>query len=158
MTVTHYFAYGSNMNPERVRQRSMEFNHHQAGSLHNYRLTFNKRSVKHPGSASANVMMHSGAVTEGVVYQLQHPDQITRMDLFEGYPHRYDRLPVRIVCQQGVVEAWVYIANETHVTEGLKPNRWYLDHLLAGKQFLSNAYLERLESVECLPDSNIEPE
>ena len=158
MSVVHYFAYGSNMNPERVRQRSMKFNHHKAGSLHNYRLAFNKRSAKFPGSASANVMLHEGAITEGVVYQLQHPEQIEMMDPYEGYPVRYSRLSIPIVCHQEIVEAWVYIANDDHITEGLKPNRWYLEHLLAGKQYLSTPYLERLQSVECLPDSHVEPE
>jgi cation transport regulator ChaC len=156
--VIHYFAYGSNMNPERVRLRSMEFDHHQAGLLQDYRLAFNKRSVKHPGSASANVMQHFGSATEGVVYRLQHPDQIIMMDPYEGYPHRYDRFPVPITCHQGIVEAWVYVANEEHVTEGLKPNRWYLEHLLAGREFLSTDYFDLLASVECLPDSHIEPE
>jgi cation transport regulator ChaC len=157
VAVIHYFAYGSNMNPERVRGRSMEFDHHQAGSLHDYRLAFNKRSAKFPGSASANVVTHSGEITEGVVYQLQHPDQISMMDPYEGYPHRYDRIPVPIICELEVVEAWVYIANESHIAEGLRPNRWYLEHLLAGKQFLSGSYVQRLESVECLPDSHTEP-
>ncbi len=155
--VVHYFAYGSNMNSSRVRGRRMQFDEHAAGSLHDYRLAFNKRSVKFPGAASANVAIQEGAVTEGVLYRLQHPGQIEMMDPFEGYPLRYDRIALPIVTREKVVEAWVYIANAAFVAEGLQPARWYLEHLLAGKDFLSTSYYEQLTTVECLPDSHIEP-
>jgi cation transport regulator ChaC len=156
--ISYYFAYGSNMNPDRVRQRRMQFDHCQAGSLHDYRLTFNKRSAKFIGSASANVMMHSGAVTEGVVYRLKHPDEIVTMDPYEGYPVRYDRRPLEIMCAGQSVSAWVYLANQEYIDNSLKPNRWYVRHLLAGRVFLSGSYIERLSGVECLPDTDVEPE
>lgn len=155
--VNHYFAYGSNMNPERVRGRNMQFDQHHAGTLHDFRLAFNKRSVKFPGAASANVMVHRGAKTEGVVYKLQHPDQISLMDPYEGYPIRYSRQALPIVCGNSLVDAWVYIANDEFVTTGLKPARWYLEHLLAGKEFLTRSYFQQLTTVECLPNSHIEP-
>lgn len=155
--VTHYFAYGSNMNPNRVRGRKVQFDHHRAGTLHDFRLVFNKRSVKFPGAASANVMAEEGAATQGVVYRLQTPEQITMMDPFEGYPTRYSRQALQIECGKQLVKAWVYIANDEFVTTGLKPARWYLEHLLAGKEFLTTAYFEQLMTVECLPDSHIEP-
>ncbi len=156
--VVHYFAYGSNMNSCRVRQRRMKFDEHAAGSLHNYRLVFNKRSVKFPGAASANVVNQKGGVTEGVLYKLQHPEQIEMMDPFEGYPLRYDRMVLPIVTGEEVVKAWVYIANEAFIADGLRPARWYLEHLLAGRFFLSPGYYEQLTTVECLPDSHIEPD
>lgn len=157
-TDSYYFAYGSNMNPDRVRQRLIKFDDFQAGILHDYRMTFNKRSAKFIGSASANVMLHKGAQTEGVIYRLIHADEIVTMDPYEGYPLRYDRLLLTISCQYGLVDAWVYVANQEYIDNNLKPNRWYLQHLLAGREFLSNTYIEQLEAVECLPDSDIEPQ
>ncbi len=158
MVVGYYFAYGSNMNQGRVTRRSMRFDSLHPGKLQNFRLAFNKRSIKFPGAASANVVEHPGALTEGVLYRLTDPDQITLMDPFEGYPVRYDRLPLAVECDEGLVEAWVYIANFAYVEEGLRPARWYLEHLLAGKPFLSDAYYSALQSVPCLPDTMIEPE
>jgi hypothetical protein len=65
MTADYYFACGSNMNPVRVEQRKMAFVDPVAGVLIDYELCFNKRSQKYSGAASANVMVKSGAATEG---------------------------------------------------------------------------------------------
>ena len=79
------------------------------------------------------------------------------MDPYEGYPVRYSRAALPIVTNVGVVDAWVYIANKDHVTEGLAPARWYLTHLLAGRDYLSVPYFESLSQTKCLHDSDIEP-
>lgn len=156
-TVHYYFAYGSNMNPNRVQKRKMAFHSAEAGVLSHYRMKFNKRSVKYPGAASANVVAETDALTEGVVYRLSHPEQIEMMDPFEGYPIRYDRQLLPIKVTGGFVDAWVYIANEDHIQEGLSPARWYLEHLLAGEPFLSKTYLQELRQTICLPNSDVEP-
>ena len=152
-----YFAYGSNMNAERVRQRQMKFERHYGGVLDGYRLAFNKRSVKYPGAASANVVPARGSRVEGVLYLLRDPSEIEVMDPFEGYPVRYSRRLLEVASTDGRVPAWVYIANEEFVTHGLRPARWYLEHLLEGRPHLSDRYYERLMQTECLPDSDIEP-
>ena len=63
------------MNPDRVRQRKMSFESAASGHLFDYSLRFNKRSVKYPGAASANVMALANGVTEGVIYRLAEPVQ-----------------------------------------------------------------------------------
>jgi cation transport regulator ChaC len=146
------------MNPARVRGRELQFEHHLAGTLHDFRLAFNKRSVKYPGAASANVVEDQGARTEGVVYKMQQSEQISMMDPYEGYPIRYSRQVLSIVCGRQKVNAWVYIANEEFIATGLKPAEWYLEHLLAGREFLTTAYFEELTTVECLPNSSVEPD
>ena len=135
----------------------MSFESAASGHLFDYSLRFNKRSVKYPGTAAANVMVSAKGVTEGVLYRLVEPVQIEMMDPYEGYPVRYTRIALPIVTKAGVVEAWVYIANEDHVTEGLVPARWYLNHLLAGRDYLSASYFETLCQTKCLHDSDIEP-
>ena len=140
LTVHHYFAYGSNMNPARVRQRKMSFESADSGHLFDYSLRFNKRSLKYPGAAAANVMAVVKGVTEGVVYRLVDPVQIEMMDPYEGYPVRYRRTALPIVTKAGVVDAWVYTANEDYVAEALATAQWYLNHLLAGRGYLSHSY------------------
>ena len=157
MASEYYFAYGSNMNPARVERRQMRYDRFHGGVLHDYRLAFNKRSVKYDGAASANIVPSPGDVVEGVLYKLSHPRQIEVMDPFEGYPVRYSRYALAVATGEGSVEAWVYIANEAFVAEGLRPARWYLEHLLCGQPFLSDAYYERLAATDCLPDSDVEP-
>ena len=157
LTVHHYFAYGSNMDSGRVQQRKMSFESASSGRLLDYSLRFNKRSVKYPGAAAANVVASAKGVTEGVVYRLADPVQIEMMDPYEGYPVLYRRTALPIVTKAGVVDAWVYIANEDHVAEGLAPAQWYLNHLLAGRGYLSASYFESLLQTKCLDDSDIEP-
>ena len=156
LTVHHYFAYGSNMNSDRVRQRKMSFESAKSGRLLDYSLRFNKRSVKYPRAAAANVVASAKGVTEGVVYRLVDPVQIEMMDPYEGYPVLYRRTALPIVTKAGVVDAWVYIANEDYVAEGLAPAQWYLNHLLAGRGYLSNSYFESLSQTKCLDDSDVE--
>ena len=145
------------MNPKRVRQRNMAFDTYCSGVLEGYRLAFNKRSVKFPGAASANVEKAAGCKVEGVLYRLPSPEEIEVMDAFEGYPVRYRRelLPVRF--GERIATAWVYIANQEFVTHGLKPARWYLEHLLTGGPYLSHSYYKELTKTDCLPDSRVEP-
>ena len=157
LTVHHYFAYGSNMDSGRVQQRKMSFESASSGRLLDYSLRFNKRSVKYPGAAAANVVASAKGVTEGVVYRLADPVQIEMMDPYEGYPLRYRRTALPIITKAGVVDAWVYIANEDYVAEGLAPAQWYLNHLLAGRGYLSASYFESLLRIKCLHDSDIEP-
>ena len=154
----YYFAYGSNMNPARVRQRQMGFDAHMSAQLFGYALAFNKRSHKYPGAASANVMAAAKTSrVEGVVYRLKTADHIHMMDPFEGYPRLYSRIELPVQTVAGEIMAWTYIANPELVTAGLKPSRWYMAHLLAGEEYLSVDYYARLAGVVCLPDSDEEP-
>ncbi|GAB2796962.1 gamma-glutamylcyclotransferase [Halomonas shantousis] len=119
------------------------------GTLEDYRLTFNKRS-RVPGVAHANITPQPGARVEGVLYRLQEDCQIRAMDPFEGHPRHYIRevLPVRTA--EGDVPAWVYIASPIMTAPSLKPAREYLEHLLAGRPFLSSEYHAQLTQVECV--------
>lgn len=150
-TSAYYFAYGSNMNPARMLERQISFHKAQAGTLHGYHLTFNKRSTLQIGMANANVMPVPNCLVEGVVYHLKDDQEILKMDVFEGFPTRYDRRPLPVtLAEQGEVNAWVYIADPAYIDNALKPARWYLDHLLAGKHYLSDSYYKGLLKVPCL--------
>ena len=158
MTRHYYFAYGSNMNPVRVQKRMMAYSKCESGILSNYKLAFNKRSVKYLGAAAANVMHSVGEEVQGVVYHLKDESQILAMDPFEGYPQRYNRLLVPIKTVTDLLQVWVYIANPDHIQEGLKPATWYLNHLLSGRQYLTSDYARNLAATICLPESDVEPQ
>ncbi|QFU02394.1 AIG2-like family protein [Halomonas sp. THAF5a] len=144
-----YFAYGSNMNAARVAARIGRTRRALAGVLHDHGLRFDKAS-RVAGIAHANVAASAGERVEGALFELEHPDQIRDMDPFEGYPHDYDRHRLPIVTREGAIEAWVYIAAPGTTAEALRPAREYLDHLLAGKPFLSPGYHARLAAVEAV--------
>ena len=144
--VRHYFAYGSNMNPERVAQRGLPVMGANAAYLPGYALRFNKMSREHVGQGHANLQYAPSATTEGVLYELSTAEAIRVMDPFERAPINYGREVVG-VCHNGErIWAWTYFANPAVLCEGLMPTREYLAHLLAGRSFLSRDYYAWLAS------------
>lgn len=150
--VQRYFAYGSNMNPARVQARGLRVMHVEGAVLHGFDLRFDKTSAKHPGVGHANVVYAPGSVVEGVLYWLETPEEIFKMDPFESAPVNYSREVVEVLSVSGRITSWTYFANPAVRREGLLPPRSYLEHLLAGEPFLSPAYLERLRAVPCAED------
>lgn len=145
-----YFAYGSNMNPERVRERGLEVVQVAAAHLDGVRLTFDKCSAEHPGAGHACLAFAAGERVEGVLYWLAGDDDIARMDRFERTPVNYSREAVVVSTAQGAVTAWTYHANPAVRQPGLRPPRAYLAHLLAGRMYLSDAYYRTLAAWPCL--------
>lgn len=146
----YYFAYGSNMNPDRMKARGLAFSEAYSGVLRGYALAFNKRAADAPHRSYANVIYSPDTHVEGVIYALADTDEIVKMDPFEGTPRLYSRELYGIETEIGVLQAWVYVANRSMISEGLLPARWYLDHLLAGKPFLSPDYYQQLAQSPCL--------
>lgn len=144
--IEYYFAYGSNMNPARVAERGLQVLSIEAGILCAFHLTFDKVSSQHVGEGHANIVYRLGSQVEGVLYQLHHSEEILKMDPYEKAPVNYGRDVVEIRCQDGVKWAWTYFANEAVRTSGCRPSRRYLDHLLAGREYLSDEYFTALES------------
>ncbi|MEM7220528.1 MAG: gamma-glutamylcyclotransferase family protein [Pseudomonadota bacterium] len=152
-----YFAYGSNMNPARVRERKLPFDLVCPGRLTGFELSFNKRSGVVPGAGHANILRRAGAVVEGVLYRLPSAASIERMDPFERYPINYTRRLVAIdrpapsMGREALrALAWTYFATPAASADAeettLLPETEYLAHLTAGAAFLTPAYVARLRS------------
>ncbi|MEZ5560780.1 MAG: gamma-glutamylcyclotransferase family protein [Pseudomonadales bacterium] len=148
-----YFAYGSNMNPDRVAERGLLVQRAESARLPGYRLLFDKTSNQHPGVGHANVAWAPEAEVEGVLYWLAAPDEIVKMDRFERTPVNYSREVVQVHTAAGPVPSWTYFANPAVRRAGLKPPRSYLRHLLAGAAYVSPGYLAMLEAVACAEDA-----
>ncbi len=149
-----YFAYGSNMNPRRMADRGLAVEEIMAGRLNDMVLQFNKRSRHNPTWACANVGFCRGKTVEGVLYRLADRRQIELMDPFEGAPRYYSRERFPVHTDRGLIHAWVYVANPAVIDDTVLPLKWYLDHLLAGRDYLSPEYLARLETVACHSDDD----
>lgn len=147
-----YFAYGSNMNPARVAARGLAFDTVQRGVLRGVRLTFDKQSSDHPHSGHANITFDPHAHVEGVLYGLRDPDAIVLMDRFERTPINYRRETVEVCADGALIVAWTYFANPAVIRPNLRPDRAYLEHLLAGRPYLSDAYYAFLSATMCVDD------
>ena len=150
----YYFAYGSNIDLNRMKEREVEFVSYQRAILENYTLRFNKYSYK-TGCGVANIETKEGDYVEGVLYELENPEEgISRLDYFEGFfcenclQNHYLRRIMKVKTNDGrEVEAYVYVANPIHVDNSLKPSLEYLRHLLSGceRKILSEEYCKRLK-------------
>lgn len=149
MSSCFYFAYGSNMNPARMRARGLEFAGAEPARLAGFRLVFNKAAHNRPGIAYANLEPALGSWVEGVLYRLAKASDIGLMDHYEGTPVRYSREVLRLETAKGAQNAWVYLANPAYICRGLLPQSSYLAHLLAGAEFLSAEYIQQLREQPC---------
>jgi gamma-glutamylcyclotransferase (GGCT)/AIG2-like uncharacterized protein YtfP len=137
------------MNPDRVLERGLRFESATGAVLEGFRLVFNKASRAHAGVGHANIQLARDQRVEGVLYKLCDNEEIRKMDRFESTPVNYSRdlIEVRVGSEYRVT--WTYFANPAVRQTGLLPPRSYLDHLLAGRQFLSIDYYRALSSVDC---------
>ena len=147
-----YFAYGSNMNPARVTARGLRFDQVSRAVLSGVRLSFDKQSREHPRSGHANLTFDRASRSEGVLYRLRDAHEICRMDSFENAPVNYSRDVVIVESDGERVAAWTYFANVAVIRPGLRPERSYLDHLLAGRDYLSPRYFAWLSGIACVDD------
>ena len=97
--VARYFAYGSNMNPARVRERGISFHHACSASLGGFQLAFDKASRQHQGVGHANIVFAPGTWVEGVLYWLDSETEIGKMDRFESTPVNYSREVIQVDVQ-----------------------------------------------------------
>lgn len=143
----YYFAFGSNMNIERVKERKVKYLERFPATLKGYRLVFNKPDFNEPGLTYANIQPEENSIVEGALY-LTDMESIKILDGFEGVPVHYLRKEIEVISYTGdIIKAWVYIAIEDTLKPG-KPSKDYLGHLLAGKDLLSENYYEQLISVQ----------
>ena len=144
-----YFAYGSNMNPERMEERGVVFYSRELLILSGWCLRFHKTTIE-PNKGAANIVPDESGVVEGILYEVTM-EGIANLDKFEHYPTEYDRVTFMLSDSKGVEkEIYTYIAHPHNTREGLKPSRSYLQHLLATKDILSVDYYNQLKEVETL--------
>jgi gamma-glutamylcyclotransferase len=129
-----YFAYGSNMNPQRMLDRGVFFRRRIKAKLPHYILKFNKMATQNPGYAFANIEPDPHETVEGILYEIRASD-IAILDRYEGVAnHHYVRVSMRVETSQGSVDAEVYVAHHSKIREGLCPPSDYLDHLIKGRE------------------------
>jgi gamma-glutamylcyclotransferase len=146
----NYFAYGSNMDLLRLRERGVNPRERRAAVLRDYRLSFNKRSAASHGEGKANLTPQPRELVEGILSEVTEAE-MGKLDRCEGVPDHYLRARVAVKLESGMeAEAVTYVASPSMVRDGLKPTREYLSHLLAGRSFLSREYVRQLEGTETL--------
>ena len=147
--MSYYFAYGSNMNPERMNSRHLKVLSARSAVLDGFGLRFNKRSRRDANLACANIVFAPDERVEGVLYQLENSSEIIKLDPHEGTPFMYSREQFFVHSDGGKIATWIYVANPAVIDNSIKPARWYVEHLLAGKPFLTTEYWQMVDRTVC---------
>lgn len=147
----YYFAYGSNLHPVRLMERVPSAQLIGVAKHANHSLSFHKRS--HDGSGKCN-MHHSGSGhVYGAIYSLD-PNHKSALDKFEGKGFGY--IDVEVLLQHEGMEyaCFTYIAQESHIIDGLNPYGWYKRLVALGAKYLGfpDSYLSAIEAVESIDD------
>ena len=149
-----YFAYGSNMNWQQMKERCPSARFIGIGVLRNHKLGFTRKSV-HRGCGVADAVLTEGHALWGAMYKISTPD-IEKLDRSEGYaPGRNKNSYTRRECQvllsgdeQQPVLAFTYFA-ERQPGPPL-PSTEYRNLILSGAQHwrLPNEYIRKLKAIE----------
>ena len=140
-----YFAYGSNMDPEQMEERTPGARALGAARLGGYRLTFTRDSPAWGGGVG-HIEADPDSEVWGVLWELTE-DHLAALDVYEGIDvgaYVRDRLTVRFGDED--VEAEVYFA----VPRGYKePSKKYLSALIRGAEAhgCPESYVDQLRRV-----------
>lgn len=149
----HYFAYGSNLHPLRLTERTPSARLLGITTLSHHRLTFHKRS--HDGSGKCSLVKTDVAedVVYGALYELD-PAHKYALDRHEGKGLGYIEGRVRV--QQGGREytCFTYLAHPSHIVEDIPPYHWYKQMVLLGARYLAFPvpYVAAIEAVASVED------
>ncbi len=125
----YYFAYGSNLNKKQMKERCPECKPRYNAVLPNYKLIFAGWSRTYKGGV-ASIRRVQGSKVPGAVYEITEKD-LRKLDVFEGYPHDYNRIKVIVFDEDGTaIEAQTYM--KTGQIEETKPSKEYADIIYQG--------------------------
>ncbi len=146
----YYFAFGSNMDKQQMNGRNVEFTDMQKGVMRDWKLVFNKRKWKEDGVGFANIVPEYDSTVEGIIYKVNE-NTIQTLDESEGVPKAYHKKTMLVEnSNKEFVNCIVYIANHSRTDNLIKPKKEYLDHLLEGKEFLSENYFSELKNTKTI--------
>ena len=149
-----YFAYGSNMLLQRLKERCSSAVFQETVYVDGYSLNFSKKSIDDSGKAT--IKQSGGGRVYGTVFELKD-DDLERLDKAEGNGKGYTRnddFRVRSTITDHALQVSTYIADHGSCDQSLRPYDWYLDLVIAGarQHSLPEEYIENLVSVEAVED------
>jgi hypothetical protein len=128
-----YFAYGSNLHPERLRRRIPGAELLGVGRLADHRLAFHKRSWV-DGSGKCDAVPAAGESVHGALFRLPESGR-ERLATFEGLGQGYEEFEGQVLAASGAVDAFLYRAQPQAIDDDLRPFEWYKALVLVGVEF-----------------------
>ncbi|HEY5720485.1 MAG TPA: gamma-glutamylcyclotransferase family protein [Gammaproteobacteria bacterium] len=152
----NYFAYGSNLHPQRMRARVPSAQPLGCAVLNGHQLRFHKRSIK-DGSAKcdAHYTGHPADRLYGAVYRIAAGDK-PALDAIEGTGYGVVEQVVLVAGRR--LPVFLYRARPECVAAALAPFDWYHALVLSGARHhgLPDGYIAMLEAVSATADPDPE--
>ncbi|WAR30495.1 LOW QUALITY PROTEIN: hypothetical protein MAR_033037 [Mya arenaria] len=152
----YYFAYGPDMNPDRLSSYlGHDVTSRYWGLLMGFNLVFNKRGTSVEAGGFANLEFNPVRSVEGCLYKITS-DDLRILDSRVGYPQHYEHVmlpvwmsnskePDSMGVAQYCVPALMYIAQQNWTeTDQTLPCDYALSQLLKSSDMLTPAYRESL--------------
>lgn len=151
------FAYGSNMNINRLKNRVPSAVKISNGFIEGFSLKCSKLSKDSSGKATVIKTDNKKDLVWGVLFEIDEKEK-PLLDRAEGLNYGYDELIIDVNDGKEIHKAQIYIANDKSVDEGLKPFSWYKAYITEGakENQLPNDYIKMLESINSVKDENDE--
>ncbi|GJL79684.1 MAG: hypothetical protein NPINA01_26730 [Nitrospinaceae bacterium] len=148
-----YFAYGSNLHPVRLKERTPSCRLISVAKLFEHRLCFHKKS--RDGSAKANAF-YTGRPADhvmGVIYEMDGSDK-GLLDEFEGLGNGYLDKKTIVENNTGSQTVFTYVAEENYISDSLNPFIWYKELVLRGARFhqFPEDYINQIVEVDPIQD------
>ncbi len=124
--MNYYFAYGSNMDADQMRERCPDSELVGVATLKNYTLGFTIYSPTRE-CGCADIVASEGGNVYGLLYSVSDAD-LEALDRFEGHPVHYRRITVTVETSDGPVTAESYEVVDKK--SDLPPSEHYLDLLV----------------------------
>jgi len=147
-----YFAYGSNLNPERLVARGIRPQFLARAHATEYTLGFPRRM--RDGGGVAGMIPSPGDVVEGAIYLFSQQD-FHVLDKYENTPISYFRTPIMVTVgaspkSRPLVARLCTITYEAIPGTAAAPSADYLEHIVIGAKFwdLSPKTIDYLQSIE----------
>lgn len=142
-----YAAYGSNLHPQRLRERIKSATLRGTGFLGRYTLRFHKRGQD--DSAKCGIS-ECGQGLHVAVYEMDEADRRV-LDGIEGVGKGYE---VDGVSVPGFGQCFTYVASRSHIDDWLQPFDWYREMVLLGclKHAFPAPYCERIAALPVIED------
>lgn len=150
----YYFAYGSNLHPERLGRRAPSRRLVGPAVLPGHELRFHKRSgVDGSAKADAYFTGESHHRVLGVVYTLGEQDYPS-LDRAESLGAGYELTVRRLEVDGQELDVFFYVAQPRYIDPSSSPFEWYRDLVLHGAVYhgFPSDYVAPIREVASRPD------
>lgn len=144
-----YAAYGSNLHPFRLQQRTPSARLVGTGAIAHYTLRFHKRGYR-DFSGKCNLIQQREKTAYVAIYDIDK-SEVPLLDDAEGAGAGYDRTRITV---DGFGDCMIYLAASEHIDDSLLPFSWYKALVIAGCERLAfpSFYIKRIRAVADVRD------